>query len=208
RVVAEIYLDGEFACSKEVRAVVSGKDGTILELNNPQDTYEKGDEAVIELTVVGPADKSTVSGAYAEIEITSGGSPVKSLKKEPITLSLEPQTLRFSFGAPADLERYELTARIGKGSKVFDEKVSEYEAFVMESILTEDGRVLPAGADGCFDDGKCTDEESKRGDCLDCVLFEYPEKIIEKERNSLFMKAVAALILVLLALVAVLRFRR
>ncbi len=205
RVVIEIYdLQNNLLATSECRAVIMGEGGTILSIENKKDVYKKGDEVEINVTVVGPADKSIVSNAYLLLEIYRNNEEVFSENKT-IDLTFKPESFTFKFRAKEDLLKYKVVVKLGKDGRVFDEEQIEYYDLEPEIILAEDGRVKYLNANQCFDDGICDDFEKKLN-CMDCISFmpaketgeETPgfgEKVEVKKSNKVYILVALTIIL-------------
>jgi len=202
-VLLAIYSKDSFLCQKEIRAVVSGEDGTILNVKNSMDTYLEGENVRIEVSFVGPADKSMVESAYIQLNIKSGGREIKSLRNGPLLLSTQPGLTEFRFSAPEELKEYDLEIVLGKGSDVFDSVVQSYRPMEPNLTITGDGRIISSNGQGCFDDGVCMENESKLGDCLDCQPMNKTAERQESEKYAFYKNISFALIGVIILLVLV-----
>lgn len=169
RVVVDLYSNNEKIVQKECRAVIVGEGGSIIAVENAQDTYEQGEQVEITVDVVGRADGiSDVNNASLEMNLIKDGKNIKTLTHEIEELPFNPLNLHFKFEAPEDLVNYVVCLKLGKGDKIFDSVNVSYEPLEPEKILTDDGRIMPLNKPGCFDDGVCTLPEYEYGNCLDC----------------------------------------
>jgi hypothetical protein len=203
-----IYSNGSFMAQKEIRAVVSGEDGTLLDVKNSKAVYAAGEDVKVDVSFVGPADKSIVEGAYILIKIISGGREVFSSVKENINLSAEPGVVEYTFKAPEDLSNYDLEVELGKGPDIFDRSIQSYKPMESNTTLTEDGRIQPKNSQGCFDDGICTDSESKAGECIDCSSLRKTSEVVATEKIELYKNIAFVILGVIILLFIVLRIRR
>jgi hypothetical protein len=206
-VILSIYSGEDFLGSKEVRAVISGEDGTILNIKNTKDTYTAGEDFHCTVSYVGPADKSVVEGAYIQLTVLSQGNAIRTLRKDGIRLSTEPASSDFSFIVSQELKKYDLEIELGKGDEVFDKAISTYEYLQPNSTVTSDGRTLPKG-EGCFDDNLCTVDESKIGDCIDCAPLKKTIEQTDSEANAWLIGAAVIIILIILVLFIMVKFKR
>lgn len=174
RVIVELYSDNEKLMEKELRVVIKGEGGSIIGLRNIKDVYKKGEKVKIEITIVGPADKTKVENAYLKLELIKEGQSIKVVNKNIGELSATPATLSFEFEAPMDLMKYEIFVELGKGDEIYDTARASYELLEPQLILSEDGRIRSAKLEGCFDDNICTEKEFEIGNCLDCAGVEAP----------------------------------
>lgn len=203
-VIVSIYSGDDFLAQKEVRAVISGEDGTILSVKNGKDTYESGETFGCRVSYVGPADKSVVDGAYLQVRVLSDGKVVNTIRKESIQLSTQEMSADFSFKVPYSLMNYDVETELGKGDVIFDKVTNNYEPMNPDTTLTDDGRILPKG-EGCFDDGVCTDAESKIGDCLDCVPM---GQSVQKQEFEQYYWPVGIIVTILVIIILLLYMAR
>lgn len=197
-----VLYSGEDVLSwKEVRAVVSGESGKILEIRNSKDVYRQNEEVKLDVLLVGPADKSQVEGAYLEAGFYSSGQLVKSLRKDNIALNTDPGLVSFSFRAPQALEYYDVRLRLGRQEKIFDEVNLSYHPMEIGTVLAPDGRFMPVNISGCYDDGICTENEKGFGNCLDCVPIEKTKKQVEGDVYSFYLKIALLILIIALAII-------
>lgn len=163
-------MDGDSTLAlSENRLVVEGLSGSILGVNNAQDTYSKGERATINVSIIGPADNiNTLTNAELELTIEKDGQSVYSRTQKVASVSSMPETLTFSFSAPEDLDVYKLVVVLKKDNVILDSYEAGYEEVVAQKILTEDGRIRDLTVAQCWDDGACDDVEKELGDCYDC----------------------------------------
>ncbi|MBN2095239.1 MAG: hypothetical protein JW727_04270 [Candidatus Aenigmarchaeota archaeon] len=194
-VIVGIYSGEDFLGEKEVRAVISGETGSIMEVENFKGRYEPGEQGLVRVHVVGPADKSNVSGAYLELSVYSAEKEVANLVKESMTLTAKTQAFDFYVKPPEGLEEYVLSVELGKGGEVFDSVNQSYKELSSELIMSDDGRILSRQAEACFDNGVCTPEEEIMGDCLDCAAIEKTIERVEYETYQIY-KLIAVIMLI------------
>jgi hypothetical protein len=202
-VITAIYSKDKLLCQKEIRAVISGEDGSLLDIKNSKGTYREGEPIKVEVSFVGPADKSLVEGAYVQLKLKSLGREIKNLQNSPITLSSQPGQTQFKFNAPEELRYYDLEISLGKGSEVFDSVAQSYHPIEPNLTVANDGRIIPSNVSGCFDDGACTENESELGDCLDCQPMNKTTERQETEKFEFYKNAAFALVGIILLLIIV-----
>lgn len=166
--------DGQTSLGEnEVRLVISGDGGNIIDMQNAQDTYDQGDRMTVDTEVVGPADGSTVvEDAYLRLEVRKDGQTVTQEEKTIEELPFNPEQASFNLTADEELDEYTLRLVLGKGETVFDTYEAQYQPIEVERKLTSSGQVDAAGQ--CLDDGVCTQEEYEIGGCYDCMGVEEP----------------------------------
>lgn len=163
--------EGQDLADGEVRLVIAGGGGSIVDLDNAQDTYTAGETASLTASVVGPADGSTeIRDAFLRLEVTKDGSVVERRETTIDRLPFTPEDHKFSFTPDNDLEQYTVRLTLGKGDTVYDTYTASYEPLHAERMLSEDGQVRTAGQ--CYDDGTCTAAEYDAGGCYDCIGVE------------------------------------
>jgi hypothetical protein len=202
-VIIAIYSKDKFLCQKEIRAVISGEDGSLLDIKNSKATYLEGEPVKVEVSFVGPADKSLVEGTYVQLKIKSDGREIESLENSPITLSSQPGMTQFKLNAPEELKNYDLEISLGKGSEVFDSVAQSYHPIDPNLTIANDGRIIPSNVSGCFDDGACAESESKLGDCLDCQAMNKTAERQETENFEFYKNAALVLVGIILLLIIV-----
>lgn len=206
-VILAIYSGGTFMAQKEIRAVVGGEDGTILDVENYKATYSAGDDVAVDVSFVGPADKSTVKDAYVQLEVLSAGRTLGILRKDNVSLSPQPGLEQFRLKAQEDLENYDIAVTLGKGDTVFDKSLQSYKPMEPNITVTEDGRFFPKNESGCFDDSVCTQEEQSIGNCLDCTPIKKTAERVEAERYDLYTILAFAILGIIILLFIVLMLR-
>lgn len=207
RVVANIETqNGEQMASNEVRLVIAGEGGSIVNVENSRDTYGQGDIMRVNASIVGPADgSSVVQNAYLRMEVLKDGDQVFQSEKTIDRLPLSTSGYMFRQETPEQLGRYTLRVELGKGDVVYDTFEAQYENLVAEKRLTSDGQVWAQNQ--CYDDGTCTQREYELGNCYDCMnVTEPPANQTDdgdEGGDDLQRIAVVAGIAALLALLAV-----
>jgi len=170
--------------SSSVRLVIAGGGGSIIDLNNQQDTYASNEEVSMGTTIVGPADGDTVvRGAYLRMEVLKDGSVVEQQDRSITELPFSPEEYSFSFAAPEQLEEYTVRMTLGNQDTVYDTYTASYQPLEAERTFTESGQVRESGM--CYDNGVCTAAEYDRGGCFDCVdVDERPEPVSETNNQT------------------------
>lgn len=210
RVVGNIYTeDGDQLASNEVRLVISGEGGSIVNVENSRDTYGQGDMVRVNASIVGPADgSSVVQDAYLKTEILKDDEQVFQEEKTIDRLPLSTTGYVFREETPEQLGKYTLRVELGKGDIVYDTFEAEYQHLTAEKRLTSDGQVWQQNQ--CYDDGECTQREYELGNCYDCLNVTEPpanQTDTTEEDDNLTRIAVAAGVAALIALMA-LGYRR
>ncbi len=199
KAILEIYADNEKILEREVRIVIGGEGGSILALRNLKDIYKRGEKVKVDVSLVGPADKSKVKNCYLKLKIIKEKA-IKVVNKKITELSSTPTTTSFEFKAPENLDYYDLLVTLGKGDKIFDTARASYRDLEPEFVFTEDGRIRNIKVKGCFDDGNCTEDELEIGDCLDCkgvAPQEKPKITLQKDWIYMVLLLVFLVLLIL-----------
>lgn len=175
---------GEEIGESSVRLVIAGGGGSIIDLNNQQDTYGSGEEVGMDASVVGPADGDTViRGAYLRMEVMKDGAVVEEREQSITELPFSPEEYSFSFDAPEQLQEYTVEMTLGKDDTVYDTYTASYQPLEAEKTFTESGQVQESGM--CYDDGVCTAAEYDRGGCFDCVdVDQRPEPVADDTNQT------------------------
>jgi hypothetical protein len=211
RVVARIESAGEEElASSEVRLVIAGEGGSIVNVENSRDTYGQGDIMRLNASIVGPADgSSVVEDAYLRTEVLKDGETVLQSEKTIDRLPLSTTGYEFREEVPEQLGTYTLRVELGKDDVVYDTFEAQYEPLTAEKRLTSDGQVWQQNQ--CFDDGECTQREYELGNCYDCIGVEEPPAnqtdSVDDEQDNLTQIAVVVGVAAVLVL-AVLGYRR
>jgi len=166
--------DGQTSLGEnEVRLVISGGGGSIIDMQNAQDTYEQGEQVRVDAQIVGPADGSTVvEDAYLRMEVLKDGQTIDQEEQTIDELPFNPRQTSFNLTADEELDEYTMRLVLGKGDTVFDTYEAQYQPIEVERQLTSSGQVDVSGQ--CLDDGVCTREEYEIGGCYDCTGVEEP----------------------------------
>lgn len=168
RVVTDIVDgDGTVRAEGEVRLVIGGNGGSIVNVANQQDTYDEGETMNVDVSYVGPADGSSiVEDAALTATVLDGDETVVEEDYQISQLPFTVESHSFSMDAPEDLDQYTLEVTLGKDGTTYDTFTAEYQNLDPERVLTDDGEVRVQGE--CIDDGTCTQAEYEKGGCFDC----------------------------------------
>lgn len=159
--------DGNQLSSADVRVVISGEGGSIVDVGNHNDTYSQGQEMSVDTMIVGPADgSSVVNNAYLSMEVSQDGETLIQERETIDQLPYTPEERTLESEVPEDLDDYTVRIVLGKGDAVYDTFEADYQELDPERLLTESGEVWDENQ--CFDDGECTEREYELGDCYDC----------------------------------------
>ena len=160
----------------EVRLVIGGDGGSIVNVANHEDIYDEGDTIATNVSYVGPADGSTVvEDATLTMQVRQDNQVVVEDSHQIDRLPFNVEDYTFEMEAPRDLDEYTLRVVLGKGDVTYDTFTASYEELDPERVLTDDGTVRVQGE--CVDDGTCTQAEYNIGGCFDCRnVDESPEE--------------------------------
>ena len=174
RVVTDIVdSNGESIGEGEVRLVIAGDGGSIVNVANVQDVYDAGDTIGTNVSYVGPADGSTVvEDATLTMQVRKDNSTVLEETHQIDQLPFNVEEYEFTAEAPEDLDDYTLRIVLGKDDTTYDTFTASYQELDPERVLTEDGTVRVQGE--CVDDGVCTRAEYEKGGCFDCRNVDEP----------------------------------
>ncbi|MFW6286264.1 MAG: hypothetical protein ACOC16_04045 [Nanoarchaeota archaeon] len=205
--------DNKVVGNKEVRVVIIGDGGSLIDVFNHKDVYDVGELGKIDVSLVGPADAmSIVRDVELKMEIFKEDNLIYEDSKEIDELPFNPETYNFVFENDVILDYYKVKVTLRKGDKIYDEVELNYEPLNPDLVISADGRVFDPNVVACFDDGICTDEEKDIGNCLDCfgindsVEVEEEQNVSEKvepieqgvvENENLIMRSFMILILIL-----------
>ena len=125
-------IKGDMLISKrEVRVVIGGVDGTIMDVFNLNDVYKKSETANLEVQVVGPADGiSRVIDSTLEMNVIVNDEIILTQVKEIEDLSFTPTYYNFIFTAPVDLMSYKIQVILRKGDTIYDEIINYIEFII------------------------------------------------------------------------------
>ncbi len=159
---------GDFILARsEARVNVLGVAGSINTVNNAEDVYYEGDPVSISVTVVGPADHVTiVDQAELQLQIKKGSDILYEDSKSISDLKGSPQTIKFDFSAPENIDEYKLKLKLVSDGTVLDTYEADYYRLPTPQCVFVDGRLKCIGS--CFDDDVCERQEYYLGICHDC----------------------------------------
>lgn len=161
--------NGKLNARKEVRLVIAGEGGTIMDVFNLNDVYLTGEMVNIQTQHVGPADGITwIPDVFLKLEVIKQDRIVYSEVREFDELSFSPETTEFLFNASEELDKYKVRVILGRGNETYDTVELNYEKLIREIFISPDGRIYNSSLIACYDDDVCTEEEKGIGDCLDC----------------------------------------
>lgn len=174
RVITEVTdQDGTVRAEGEVRLVIGGNGGSIVNVVNEHDTYGSGDTIGVNVSYVGPADGATiVEDATLTARILQDEEEVVTDSYQIDQLPFNVEQHQFTMEAPSELDQYTLEITLGKDGTTYDTFTAEYQALDPDRVLTADGNVRVQGE--CVDDGTCTRAEYEKGDCFDCRNVDEP----------------------------------
>lgn len=173
--------------NKEVRLVVVGDDGTILDVFNQRDGYEQNELVTVNVSIVGPADSlSLVENSTLMLNILEQNEIIYEENISIDILPTNPENYKFSFIAPEELKYYKLRVTLENDGNIYDQVELSYEPLFPELIISPTGAIYDPSLNMCLDDNKCTQMEKNLGNCADCVIKENNRKRQElKEKNEL-----------------------
>ncbi len=176
--IVEVYDGQNIIANKEVRLVIVGNGGNILDVRNQKDTYLKNEYVNINVSFVGPADGfNIVQSAYIKADIILPYENIIATKTNQISkLDFIPQNSVFYIGAPQDLNSYKLRLTLGKDEEIYDVVEIDYEPLNPDLVISEQGFVYDPDKKGCLDDTICTEVEKEIGNCYDCIAPKYNKK--------------------------------
>lgn len=179
----DVLLSGD-----DVRLVIMGEGGNILNVFNKQDTYASNENVELDVSYVGPADGITnVDGAYLLAEIyDEKEEKIAEESIEGISLPLNPESKQFSISTNKNLEYYSVRVVLGKGNKTYDEVILDYMPLEPEMLISKKGMFYRPNSENCFDDNICTENEELLGNCYDCVSKTYEETSEEVDEEKIY----------------------
>ncbi len=165
---------------QRVRIVVRGVSGRIVDVINSKDVYEKGEDIVLQIYLVGAADGySEVRDVKLVVSIMKDGNTLKSKTLEIKELPPESYVTEVRMKAPEKLDKYTLKVDLyDANNNLLDSKIVEYHKLEPEKIIYPDGRIRDLSVP-CFTDGVCEESEIGYG-CLDCLTLKAQTKEEEK----------------------------
>jgi len=167
----EIEQDGNLISKREVRVVIGGADGTIMDVFNLNDVHQESDIANVEVQIVGPADGiSRVIDSTLEMDVIVDGQVVVEQEKQIEDLSFSPTYHNFVFTAPVDLMSYKIHIILRKDDEIYDEIILDYEELNPDLVISNNGKIYNPNARMCLDDGMCSEIEKTLGNCMDCDI--------------------------------------
>lgn len=170
--------------NKEVRVVIMGAGGSLIDVFNKQDTYLVGETTSINVGLVGPADAvSVVSNVYLKTSILKEDRVISEKKINIERLPFNPLEYDFEFDVIENLEYYKVKVVLGKGDKIYDEVILDYEPLKPEFVISSDGRIYDPTVIACFDDGICSNQETELGRCVDCIALKIKKNVEVEEEN-------------------------
>lgn len=195
-------LDNEEDLMKsENRLVVQGISGSILEVYNLKDIYEKGENVKIVATLIGSADYITpLTNAILELALKKQKVIIYSDSILIDKLEGNPEDYIFEFSAPTKLDNYNIELSLKKDTLLLDFYSANYYKLTPKLIITDDGRIKDLTKKACFDDDICDEVEKTLGNCYDCrdisehiseekkVITEPPPITPKPKLKSLFLK--------------------
>ena len=165
--------EDNLVANKEVRLVIVGEDGTILDVFNKQDTYEKDEFVTVDVSIVGPADSlSIVENSNLIVDVLQNNESIYTEQKQIEILPINPLDYNFFFQAPVKLEYYTLRITLEKDGKIYDQVELDYEPLDPELVISPKGAIYDPSLNMCLDDGECSEKEKQIGNCADCIIEE------------------------------------
>jgi hypothetical protein len=206
--------------SKDVRVVIIGDGGNILDVFNHKDVYFNGEDFNLDVVYVGPADAlTTVKNVLLNVKILKENREVENFDYIIDQMPLNPEKINFKKKLNEDLDKYKVIVTLSKNGKIYDKVELNYEELNPKILISLDGRLYDPNVIACFDDSVCTDVEKSLGNCMDCIKpkFEKNKDFNNEtinldgedvEINKNIFLIIFVLILILIALLFVFKKRR
>ncbi len=183
----KIYdLNGILVANKEVRVVIMGQGGSILDVFNKADIYKIGENVDLDISIVGPADAvSVVKNGFLKVQIIKNDSIISEETKIIENFAFNPEKLNFILPTSEDLNYYKVKVILGKDKIEYDVVELNYEPLDPKLIINPEGKIYNPNKIACLDDNICTEQENILLNCYDCIAPKIilDEEVLIKEEN-------------------------
>lgn len=181
---SSFFKDNMFLFSKDIRLVIAGISGSIVNVENEKDVYSIGENIKLSGVLIGPADGVTkLENVDLELLIYQDNNLVLNKNKQIDSLGFQSLNFVFNEKLNQNLEKYKVIINLKKDEQILDNIELNYEKLEAE-FEYKDGVIFEKDFVGCFDDNICSKEEREIGDCYDCYLEDNKKDEVILENSS------------------------